>query len=327
MLYTSKKFKGLGMLRATWEAYIQNFNTCLLLERVNDDIINFCKDFRKEKLQCLNKLHVPLAFRETLDQFRGKKSRLLRDHMRDREFENWTTDYKTRGKGVVLFKEQPYANGWLFNKEGLSSGEWTTLIKMIGEVTNARFPPSSFNQDICCRYCGKFETLAHILGECRHGELLVNLRHNQVRKIFADSLRRTHPNFEVLEEFHCVDESGNNRRVDIILVNNITRDAVIFDPTVRFEKSVDQPMEVDREKKNIYEKCASDLRQTLNLRDIEVLGIMIGSRGTITSFFENIRSRFSIPKSTIHDIVLTVLKGSCLIYNNHIYNNNNPKVN
>ena len=198
-------------------------------------------------------------------------------------------------------------------------------MKMIGEVTNARFPPSSFNQDISCRYCGKLESLAHILGECDHGHLLINLRHNQVRTIIADSLRESHPGWEVLEEFHCVDTMGNNRRADIILIDPKNRNAVVMDPTIRFEKSAEQPNEVDLEKKSIYEPCIPSLQNSLNLRNVEVIGLMIGSRGTITNFFENFRVKFRIPKSIIENIVLTVLKGSCLIYNNHICNNNNNK--
>ena len=52
----------------------------------------------------LNKLSIPISFREQLDEFEGKKSRKIRDHLREREFVNWTTGYKTRGKGVILSK-------------------------------------------------------------------------------------------------------------------------------------------------------------------------------------------------------------------------------
>jgi len=97
----------------------------------------------------------------------------------------------------------------------------------------------------------------------------------------------------------------------------------VVDPTIRFEFHINQPIEINIEKKQIYEPCIPDLKSKYNLHSIEVIGLMFGARGTITHFYEDFRKRFGFGKDLTHKIVNTVLKGSCKILQNHISSHNN----
>ena len=130
---------------------------------------------------------------------------------------------------------------------------------------------------------------------------------------------------DVEEEYWCFDEEGKSRRVDIVMMNRSKKSAIIIDPTVRCEKGLDQPAKVDAEKKSIYKPCIPDLRKRLQQKypyvkdcSFEVVGLLIGAKGTIPTFVEKFRQKIGLPKSVIENVVLEALKGSCLIYFNHM---------
>ena len=125
----------------------------------------------------------------------------------------------------------------------------------------------------------------------------------------------------VYEEVHCVSENGSNRRIDIIAIDLTSKTGTVIDPTVRMESSSSQPQDVDKEKCEIYEPCIPYLLSKYQLASIEVIGLLVGARGTITSFFEEFRRRFKLPCSLRDQIVLTTVKGSSQILMHHLYGN------
>ena len=56
------------------------------------------------------------------------------------------------------------------------------------------------------------------------------------------------------------------------------------------------------------------------LADIEVIGLFIGARGTITLDFENFRTKFDLSKEMRNNIALSVIKSSVQILQHHTYN-------
>ncbi|KAJ4448407.1 hypothetical protein ANN_10423 [Periplaneta americana] len=102
-----------------------------------------------------------------------------------------------------------------------------------------------------CRYpdCSELETLGHVLGQCPKGELLINARHHRVRHALATSLKTL--NWEIHEEVHCVSSDASFRRADIIAINGRLKRALVLDPTIRFDRNLNQATEVDIEKKSI----------------------------------------------------------------------------
>ena len=103
-----------------------------------------------------------------------------------------------------------------------------------------------------------------MLGSCSQGELLRIKRHNVIRSILANELRRKA--FEVHEEVQCLAEDESTRRIDIIVINRHKSEAEILDPTIRFERSSSQPREVDLEKKRIYEPTVPYFQEFYNLK-------------------------------------------------------------
>jgi hypothetical protein len=169
--------------------------------------------------------------------------------------------------------------------------------------------------------CSERETLGHVLGVCPKGELLRNARHHRIRSLIADELREM-KRYEVYEEIPCIGAGDGSRRLDILVIDRREKKFWILDPTIRMETNPEQPTEVDHEKKAIYEPTFPDLMERYQMQgyNSEVIGLMIGSRGTIPKFFENFRKRFLLPASLTQRIVISVLKDSSHILHNHLYN-------
>ena len=140
----------------------------------------------------------------------------IRNKLKEKEFVTWT-NYSQKGKGVMLYKQVPSANSWVYNKEGLSNSEWRDCLKMACNVVSIRTVPGRGPSTNHCRHCNEYETLAHVLGSCKHGELLINKRHNDVREILASELIKS--KYEVYQEVKCVSETGSLRRIDILAIS------------------------------------------------------------------------------------------------------------
>jgi uncharacterized protein YaaW (UPF0174 family) len=315
-LYSDKKYKGLGIIRLEWEAYIQQFNKCILLENSKVKLIPL--SYEEEKNIILKTLNVNYS------EFEGIHIHKIRGHhlrkiLKNKEFEIWES-HPQKGKGVTLFKEVPIANSWVYRKNGLSASEWRDCLKMTCNVVSVRTVPGRGPNTNRCRHCNEFETLAHVLGSCRHNDLLINKRHNDVRKIIADELRKLE--LEVYEEVNCTSESGSTRRIDIIAIDRKNNKGWIVDPTVRFETTIGQPKEVDEEKKAIYEPTVPFFEKKYTIENLTVIGLLFGSRGTLNKDYTYFRKKFKIPKLIDQVLVTSILKNSVSILRNHLYNKN-----
>ncbi len=62
-------------------------------------------------------------------------------------------------------------------------------------------------------------------------------RHHGIRTSIVNAFRNCGPRCVVYEEVHCISEGGSNRRVDIIVFDEETRNGFIIDPHVRIESS------------------------------------------------------------------------------------------
>ena len=93
MLYSGKEVKGLSLIRANWEAYIQNINACFSLIHANHHIISKVRDLDGEIHQCLRKLNLPEDFIFVhQQQHQGKfikPSKLIRKELQTSEYLNW----------------------------------------------------------------------------------------------------------------------------------------------------------------------------------------------------------------------------------------------
>ena len=168
-----------------------------------------------------------------------------------------------------------------------------------------------------CRHChNEIETLAHVLGSCSHGEALRNARHHKVRTIIAQALRDV--GFRAYEEIHGLSESGSTRRIDILAFKD-ERMGYIIDPTIRLEYCKSQPDDVHKEKVDIYGPTIPYFSAHYNLENIQVIGLLVGARGTITSKFAKFIDEFNLHPSLLKTISITALKYSVYILRHHIY--------
>ncbi|KAJ4437095.1 hypothetical protein ANN_17230, partial [Periplaneta americana] len=182
MLYSPKKYRGLSLMKASWEAYVQHINTCNTLLRVDDSHLHSVRDLVSEKVSALSKLNITAI---DAINWSGRK---IRKHLRNDAFQTWT-NHTLRGKGVIVYSDLPKANSWISNRKGLSSSEWTNALKMSSNISAVRAIPGRTLSTTRCRHpdCSELETLGHVLGQCPKGELLINARHHRVRHALAIS--------------------------------------------------------------------------------------------------------------------------------------------
>ena len=83
---------------------------------------------------------------------------------------------------------------------------------------------------------------------------------------------------------------------------------------------------VNREKEDKYKGAIPFFQREYGINEIEIIGLFIGARGTIVSFFENFRKRFGLSKGFVKKIVIETLKGSVRILHNHIHSVGNNSV-
>ena len=120
---------------------------------------------------------------------------------------------------------------------------------------------------------------------------------------------------------HGLANDRSSRRIDIIAINRKSNSGTIIDPTIRVETHISQPEEVHIEKSNIYKETVPYYKNKYNLKEINVIGLMVGARGTITTKFVTFCKQYGVTKKTIKQISLSALKDSIKILRNHLYNN------
>jgi len=86
-------------------------------------------------------------------------------------------------------------------------------------------------------------------------------------------------------------------------------------------------MEVHLEKKSIYDPVVEDMKSKYKLNfNIEVIGILVGARGSISNYTRNLLKNINLPTSVFMDMATSAVKGSCRTIQFHLYshhNNNN----
>jgi len=140
-----------------------------------------------------------------------------------------------------------------------------------------------------------------------------------IRSIIATELKNI--GFEVFEEVLGISTDESTRRVDILALNRITKCGYILDPTICMEYyEIDQACKVNEEKQMIYQPCVTYFQRNYDFHhEIHVFGLLIGARGTIPLFVSSLFKKLKLPTSLLSDIALTAVKGSCSIFNHHLY--------
>jgi hypothetical protein len=208
--------------------------------------------------------------------------------------------------------------------EGISDAEFKDYLKMVGDVAPVRGIKGRSKDGIRCRHCSTnenfiIETLPHVLGQCSYGSLLRNDRHHRIRTIIADEFRKN-KQLEVFEEVTSVADCGSIRRCDIIILDRSKNKGMIIDPTIRFEMDNSQPENTNMEKCDIYNQTLNYYKTKYKILNLEVIGLLIGSRGTIPKFLSDFWTKQNLCQKTLEQISLLAIKSSISILKNHLYN-------
>jgi len=312
MIYASKKFRGLGLVRAEWEAPLQHLAIATKLSTVNDALFHEIYDFEQERRLCFERLGI-----------QGESVRQIRAILRTNEFTRWT-EMSYLGVGVKHFQDFPKANRFVYDRSTMSTSEWTAAIKLNCGYVNLVGVP--FVQTIggqaatLCRRCHReTETPAHVLGICPFNERLRIRRHDKIKTKLAELLRDK--GYHCVVEAHCKDGDGCNRFVDILAAKAGQRTAFIVDPTIRWESNRDVGEEVQRDKTSTYESCVADIKQNYSFvynKDIEVVGLWWGARGTVTTQVANFFDRLGLDKSKLPEMAESILVDSIGMLRHHI---------
>lgn len=317
MIYSPRKYRGLGVMRCEWEVILQHYSIAKKLSAVPDALFQEVYNCEEEMKQCVQALAVE-----------GQTARKLRTALREKAFENWCSlDYQ--GIGVKHFRTCPKANRFTSDKNTLSTSEWVGAIKLSTNYANLVGVPgvNEQSQDRRCRRCRSEtqsrEIPSHVLGFCKFGDKRRNDRHHRIKHQIRQLMRNK--GFHCEDEVSCVDGEGRNRRIDILAFEPHTDRAFIIDPTIRYETNRDMDGEVQAEKHGIYASCIPDIAKKyehFGRRVFEVIGLWFGARGTVSTGVLNFFDRFSLPKNILPEMTETILADSVRMINHHIYASN-----
>ncbi|KAJ4441002.1 hypothetical protein ANN_10851 [Periplaneta americana] len=134
MLYSPKKYKGLGLYKASWEAFLQFINACKLLAKTNNIYVSNIRDLTKEIQPSLDKLG--LANIDFSDQINSGVDRVPQRSGRTRKRATQRRRLRPLGSGEDRHKGN---DGTLFRGR---EGEVMRL-RLRGEIQRSREAPSS----------------------------------------------------------------------------------------------------------------------------------------------------------------------------------------
>lgn len=81
-------------------------------------------------------------------------------------YEKWC-NLKYQGSGVIHFQTYTASNDFIYNKNSLSSSEWTAAIKLNTNYANLNGVPGNVTSSALCRKCNReTESIAHVTGSC-----------------------------------------------------------------------------------------------------------------------------------------------------------------
>jgi hypothetical protein len=149
---------------------------------------------------------------------------------------------------------------------------------------------------VACRRCrDQPENLGHILGLCQYTKGLRIKRHDEVKSILANNLRK---NNEVLVE-PTLKVAGNLVKSHLVIKNR--ESILVVDVTVRYG---------DRLRITSTRPYLNHLKEKFNICEGEVLPVVLGSRGAITPNTEKILRQMGATYSEIKTIIINVLRSS-----------------
>ena len=158
-----------------------------------------------------------------------------------------------------------------------------------------------------------------MLGKCRKGELLRTKRHHRVCDLIAEELRVA--GLSATREDFVRTNEGDSRFSDIVAISNEGISGYILDPTIRFERDLQQPGAVNEEKRQHYIPTLGEYRERHpRVKHWHVFGLMFGARGVVPKFTADVLTKsLKLPRKLLTDISHSIVKDSIALLNTHLY--------
>lgn len=312
MFYAARNVRGLGLIRCEWEIFLQRFSIANKLNKINDELLARTFDCHQEMQDCVKALNVT----------ESNSSVKMRAELRRRSYDLWCKQ-AWQGFGVHNFDTYHPTNHFMTSKSRLTSSEFTAAIKLNTNYANVRGLPWSTTDNNLCRKCGKEkETPAHVIGSCSSNNSQIIARHHRVKKSITKILQQK--GFDCFEEVYAIDQKGSNRFSDIVAFDRRNDQAIIVDPTVRFETNdLQQDEKIKKEKSSIYESClpyySEKYLTQYGVRNWSVFGLWFGARGSVGNSVLDFFDKFKLDRKLISEISENVLIDSLRILHFHIY--------
>lgn len=173
------------------------------------------------------------------------------------------------------------------------------------------------SRPVDCRHChSERETNLHALNACTASTQAMISRHNRVRDRFMHAIKKQ-GSFHADVEPRIRTEDNDFLQPDLILLDRQTRGVRIVDFAVTYETGTDSIDSVYRAKSSKYnrlkETCAK-LYKTCP-EDVDVVPLIVGSRGAIPEKLLANLAKLNLSKSTARAMATTAAEQSIWVFN------------
>ena len=184
-------------------------------------------------------------------------------------------EQKTQGAGSETWREHPESNWWIRNGP-LSDNEFITACKLRTNTFPTRecLARTRTQGSVLCRRCGlTVETLGHISGACPAVKDARIKRHNSICKLIQDKMAKKGWTVLWEQKFRC---PQGNLVPDLVCISPDESKAVIIDPTVVWETSLENLENAGKKKVEKYEPLRTKFKEGV---EVEIYGLAVGARG------------------------------------------------
>lgn len=223
----------------------------------------------------------------------------------------WAT-ISGQGDGAADFRDDKIGNAWLLRKELLTSAQIIDAIKLRLDVFGTRVSLKRCRQldtnapANCRKGEPDLETIGHVLGLCESTKVSRLRRHDEIKNLVRDKLAKK---MTVIDEpRYTVD--GVLHKPDLVVKNGTT--GYVVDITVPIENGPSLS-NAAKEKIRKYEVLIPLLTRQLDVRNVKVIPIVIGCRGSVPQATKTRLKELGIPDRDALTMSLIALRCSITI--------------
>nr|CAI5866823.1 unnamed protein product [Callosobruchus analis] len=298
LLYCGKRDGGLGIPRLEWLATSSALKAGLKFANNPDPAMRALAtgtklESRLRRMALDARIAWPLTGEEVASYVRTQKKAELR---------RWKS-LGSQGKSAAAFADSTIANAWLRDPSLLKPCRMITALKMRTNscADRAAMSRASAVPDPKCRHCGlQVETLGHILGQCRSTKPQRIRRHDEIKNLIVDELKKKGTGVAITVEPMVAATGGGNLKPDLVVKSQ--ERVFVVDVTVRHEDR-ENLAQGHNSKLEKYSRLLPQFQQRWAARSAEVLPVVVGTRGAMPR--ETIKNLKKLGISR-RDVLLTI---------------------